>query len=207
MAMIQNFRSAFNGFNREDVVRYIEYMNNKHASQVNQLKTELQTQNEELNGAQKRLEQTERLRMQVEEAAAERERLEQELVQVRADLTQEQATQAALQQEIAALKDALEEAKTSAARVQTELELEAYRRAERAERVAGERVARLYDQANGALAEVTVCTDEMSEKITEAAQKLADQLEELQAAIAEGKQAMAGAAASLRVLSPSEVEE
>ena len=36
----QNFRSAFNGFNREDVVRYLEYINAKHAAQVSQLTSE-----------------------------------------------------------------------------------------------------------------------------------------------------------------------
>ena len=43
MASFQNFRSAFNGFNREDVVRYLEMINNKHNAQVNQLNTEIQT--------------------------------------------------------------------------------------------------------------------------------------------------------------------
>ncbi len=42
MAGIQNFRSALNGFNRQDVVSYIEYMNNKHNAQVEQLNNQLQ---------------------------------------------------------------------------------------------------------------------------------------------------------------------
>ena len=29
MASSQNFRTAFNGFNREDVVHYLEYINTK----------------------------------------------------------------------------------------------------------------------------------------------------------------------------------
>ena len=37
----QTFRSAFNGFNREDVVRYIEYLNAQHASEINRLNSEL----------------------------------------------------------------------------------------------------------------------------------------------------------------------
>ena len=40
MASAQNFRSAFNGFNREDVVRYLEYLNTKHQNQINQLTAE-----------------------------------------------------------------------------------------------------------------------------------------------------------------------
>ena len=43
MAGIQNFRSALGGFKRGDVVRYIEYMNNQHNTQVAQLNTQLQT--------------------------------------------------------------------------------------------------------------------------------------------------------------------
>ena len=42
MSVTQRFRSALNGFNREDVVNYIEYMNNRHAAEVEQLKNQLQ---------------------------------------------------------------------------------------------------------------------------------------------------------------------
>lgn len=42
MANNKNFRSAFHGFNREDVVNYIEYLNNKHNAQVEQLNNQLQ---------------------------------------------------------------------------------------------------------------------------------------------------------------------
>ena len=42
MAAAKHFRSAFNGFNREDVVNYIEYLNNQHNSQVEQLNNQLQ---------------------------------------------------------------------------------------------------------------------------------------------------------------------
>ena len=40
MSAPQKFRSAFNGFNREDVVRYLEYLNNKHTSEINRLTSE-----------------------------------------------------------------------------------------------------------------------------------------------------------------------
>lgn len=48
MAQTHNFRSAIGGFNREDVVRYIEYINSKHTSLVNQLKSENQALKDEL---------------------------------------------------------------------------------------------------------------------------------------------------------------
>ena len=38
----QHFRSAFNGFKREDVVRYIKYLNNQHNAQIEQLNNQLQ---------------------------------------------------------------------------------------------------------------------------------------------------------------------
>ena len=42
MAGMQNFRSALGGFNREDVVSYIEYLNTQHKAQIAQLNTQLQ---------------------------------------------------------------------------------------------------------------------------------------------------------------------
>ena len=41
MAQIHQFRSQLNGFNRQDVVNYIELMNNQHNAQVEQLKSQL----------------------------------------------------------------------------------------------------------------------------------------------------------------------
>ena len=52
MAQLQNFRGAFNGFNREDVIHYIELLNNNHNAQVTQLNTELQTLRAQLEEAQ-----------------------------------------------------------------------------------------------------------------------------------------------------------
>lgn len=41
MAAPQRFRTAFRGFDREDVVSYIEYLNNQHSAQVEQLQNQL----------------------------------------------------------------------------------------------------------------------------------------------------------------------
>ena len=49
MAESHNFRTALNGFKREDVVRYIEYLNSKHNTLVNQLRTENQALQDELD--------------------------------------------------------------------------------------------------------------------------------------------------------------
>ena len=48
MALQQNFRSAFNGFNREDVVHYIEQVNAKHHGETNRLNSDLQYLKEQL---------------------------------------------------------------------------------------------------------------------------------------------------------------
>ena len=50
MAAPQNFRSAFNGFNREDVVQYLEYIHAKYKTQIDQLTAE----NEELRTSAQR---------------------------------------------------------------------------------------------------------------------------------------------------------
>lgn len=52
MAETHRFRSALGGFNREDVVHYIEYLNTKHTTQVNQLTSEVEFLRQQLARAQ-----------------------------------------------------------------------------------------------------------------------------------------------------------
>ena len=179
MATIQNFRGAVGGFNREDVVRYIEYINNKHSSQINQLNTEMQALQEEL--AQLRG-QTD-LSAQLEEANARIAQLEQE--------------RDALAAQVEQLAD----------RPQTDSELEAYRRAERAERIAADRVALLYQQANGALADATAKADETATQVGDLSDALVMQLQQLQTALASGSNAMRDAAAALFAIRPAAPEQ
>lgn len=178
MAAFQNFRSALNGFNREDVVHYIEYINNKHASQINQLQTEISALREEL-------------------AAYTGQPVPDP----------EQITQ--LEQERDAALSELESVKAQLADAQQQSvdELEAYRRAERAERIAKERVAQLYDQANGALAEATVRTDETATQICNAADAIIAQLTELQDLLRQGKITMKDAATAMYAIRPALNEE
>ena len=42
----QHFRTAINGFNKQDVVRYIEYLNAQHNAQIAQLNNQLKTAQE-----------------------------------------------------------------------------------------------------------------------------------------------------------------
>lgn len=177
MATFQNFRSAFHGFNREDVVHYIEYINNKHASQVNQLKTDIQTLQSELDAATAKNEA---------DLAAKLEAAEAEIASLRAQL-------AAVPQ--------------VTAQPSTSNELEAYRRAERAERVAGERVSQMYQQANGALAEAATRAEESAANITEITERISDQIAELNTALFQSKTAMKSASAALYAICPLSNEE
>jgi len=183
MPAFQNFRSAVGGFNREDVVRYIEYINNKHASQVNQLNTELQTLQAELAPLREQSTREAELVAQLEEANARAAALEQELEAVRAELER------------------------AAERPRTDSELEAYRRAERAERIAAERVTLLYQQANGALADATVKADETATQVSDLAEQLTIQLQQLQSALATGANVMRDAAAAMYAIRPATPEE
>lgn len=189
MAELQNFRSAFNGFNREDVVHYIEYINNKHNSQVNQLKAEMQAIQDELSQLRSGPAQDENLAQQLEEAQAKCAALESELAETRAQL-QEQASS---RQEAAATK--------------TNDELEAYRRAERAERLAQERANQLCAQVNGILADATVKVEEAAAQVGDIADQVASQMSKLQTAALGSKSVLRDATTALYALRPVSPEE
>ena len=162
MAAIQNFRSAIGGFNREDVVRYIEYMNNKHSSELEQLKSQLQAAQEELAKA----DNTELL-AKLEAAEARCAELEAQLAQ------------------------------GASAPIPQDNELETYRRAERAERLARERASQIYAQANAALADVTVKVEAISDNMGNLYQQFEDKMQE-------GKKQLQDAVASLYAIRPEE---
>lgn len=189
MAEYQNFRSAFNGFNREDVVHYIEYINNLHAGELNKLRTELREAQEEL--------------------AALRSAPAPEPVTVPDEETVHQLEEALAK--CSALEAELQEARVlalqAAAKPQTDDELEAYRRAERAERLANERVHELYRQANGALGDATAKVDDAATQIGELADQVIAQLGALQTAVISGKASLRDAAAGMYAVRPIPTEE
>ena len=154
MAAMQHFRTALGGFNREDVVRYIEFLNNQHNSQVEQLNTQLQTAQDALAKA------TASDALQEKLAAAEARCAELEVML----------------------------SKNGQVPVLSGDELEAYRRAERAERLARDRAAQVYTQANAALADATVKVEAISDSMNTLAEQYAAQLElskkQLQEAVA-----------------------
>lgn len=165
MAAVQNFRSALGGFNREDVVRYIEYMNNKHNSQIEQLNTQLLTAQEALANA--KTADSDELKAQLEAALIRCAELEAQLA-----------------------------AGGNSAPVKGD-ELEAYRRAERAERLARDRAAQIYAQANAALADATLKVEAVSDGIGSLTEQFAAQLEDAKIKLQE-------AVASMYAIRPEE---
>ena len=82
MADFQHFRSAFRGFNRQDVVNYIEYTNQKHNSQIEQLNTQLQNAREELYRMKSAPADQNELQAQLDAALARCAELEEKLESV-----------------------------------------------------------------------------------------------------------------------------
>lgn len=145
MAGIHNFRTALGGFNREDVVAYIEYMNNQHNAQIAQLTTQLQNAEEALAQAKAAA---------PEDLAAQLQAAQERCAQLEAQLAEKPCLSGS--------------------------ELEAYRRAERAERMAQERAAQIYAQANAVLADATAKAETAANGLKATAQQIAGQLEQAQ---------------------------
>ncbi len=197
MAAPQNFRSAFNGFNREDVVHYLEYINTKHTNQLNQLTAE----NQELRAA---------AQQPVEDLSELVASLQEQCAQLTAQLEAEKAANAELTGKLEALEircQELENAEAPAAAgsmtVLASEELETYRRAERIEREAKERADLVYYQANGVLTEATAKVDGISADITDMADQVMRQLTQLQMAVSSSKQALQDAASIMNTIRPN----
>ena len=121
-----------------------------------------------------------------------------------AQLEASQAACAALEAELSQAREQLEQAMN---RPQTDSELEAYRRAERAERIANQRVTQLYDQANGVLADATARTDEAAIQLNQISDSIAAQLPLLQAALADSKNILKDTAAAMYAIHPLSSQE
>lgn len=318
MGAPQNFRSALNGFNREDVVHYLEYLNAKHTAQVNQLNADVQaaqlkqqdlqreldskaglvdrtqevedlksqlesakaqadslrTQCQELEQKVEDLEtapdhalEVEKLQKSLDAANADRAELRSQCADLKqqledksmlpvgpdpeemnrlhamldnatsenaalraqaADLRQQVSAAAAapdpqelirLQDRIAQLNLENEELRNRSAQLQGQLdekaaapsysaedELEAYRRAERAERVANQRADQIYQRVNLMLSNATTRVDGVSGQLTGAADRFNAQLAELQAAVTAAKLALGDAVDTMYALRPEETK-
>ena len=221
MEDLQTFRTAFNGFNREDVVQYIEELNARHDSEICQLNTDMQylqeklTQYEDL--AEDAMDEDDiELAQKVEEQAAvlveQSDRiaeLEQQLAEAKeATQTAEALLEEAEAQNAELLKQlnaAL--ARQTGAMNQQEAELNAYRRAERVERQANERAMQIHDQVSGVLTGATGKVDEAAAQIAAMTEAAMAQLKQLQLAVTGSKQVLLTTAESLKAIRPNVVEE
>ena len=190
MTAPQNFRSAFNGFNREDVVHYLEYINAKHSAQVNQLTAE----NEELR-AQLNDQPDRNLVEELEEKCADlQSHLEQALARC-----QELTVQLEKKEEVVVVETVAAPAPAPS----VSEELETYRRAERIEREARERAELVYFQANGVLTEASAKVDSISADITDMADQVMSQLTQLQMSVSRSKQALQDASSIMNTIRPN----
>ena len=202
MSKNKTFRTALNGFNREDVVHYIEYINAQHNAQVNQLTAEL----EQLRNQSAAPAENPALQETVEQLREENARLEERLQAMDAQRVElEEELQAALAEKYQAVLDR-DAARANQVNVQSHMEeeLEAYRRAERAERLATERAQKVYHQVNGVLADATVKVDEAAATIGGLSDQVMAQLAQLQSAVSGSKEALQAAVETMYALRPTE---
>ena len=192
MAAPQNFRSALNGFNREDVVHYLEYINAKHTQLVNQLTSE----NQQLRAAAEK--------PPVEDQSELVASLQAQVAELTAQLEEEKNRCAELTGKLEAM-EAKGEAAAPAETISTLAteELEAYRRAERIEREARERSELVYFQANSVLTEASAKVDTISNDITDMADQVMRQLTQLQISVSSSKQALQDAASIMGTIRPN----
>ena len=191
-----NFRSSLHGFNRQDVANYLEYLNNRHAAQVNQLNTDL-----------------EELRRQAQTPAVDPQRLilearcrelEQQLQQAQKErdeaLAQKEETLQKLEEARRDREDAL--LRTSGEKLDANRELEAYRRAERTERVARERAEQVYSETGTVLTQASNRIDSALRQMNGISRQVTTQLDTLQAAISASRLALQDAADTIEKLKP-----
>lgn len=215
MAQQKTFRTAFNGFNREDVVHYIEYMNAKHQSEINQLASEADSLRNQLAQAQEpapeenlpspELEALQARCAELEERCGILEQERDEAIAALNRANTEKAEALAAKALAESQRDAAA-AQQSTMQCRVEQELEAYRRAERTERLARERADRVYHQVNGVLADATLKVDGAAQTIGALSGQVMEQLTQLRDAVSGSKQALQDAADTMYTLRPTAEE-
>ena len=173
------FRNAISGFKKEDVIRYIEYLNARHHSSVNQLLSEKQQLSDALAACQAQMVPQE----VYEQAIAQRDAALAEV----AELEQKLALKAEQQ-----------------ARTLAEEELAAYRRAQQTELDAKNRAQQMYRQTAAVLAEATTQLDGTGSQLDSIAQQLYGQLAALQSAVDAGKAMLQDASGTIAAICPDE---
>ena len=204
MAELQNFRTAFNGFHREDVVRYIDELNTKHKAEVNRLKSDLKYLQEKLDEAEAAP------AVPVRATGASTEALERELAQAQEAARAAEARlieQMAENKRLQTLLDATLAHQTDSRARQQEIELDTYRRAERVEREARSRAGIVYEQVTAAISDATSRVEETAEQIAALSDASMKHLKQLQLAISGSKQILRDTAASIGAIRPEDEEK
>ena len=203
MAQQQTFRSALNGFNREDLVNYIEYLNTVHTAEINQLHSELEfLRNREPVVAVTPVADEEAMAQQndmIQQQASRIRELFDRCKELENKLTAAEEAKAHAEEKLQAVVIQQNSFQTRANE-----ELEAYRRAERIERQAKERAELLYQQSNGALAEASIRVEEAASQIGQLSDLVMEQIAQLQNAVFGTKQAMKDASQILYTIRPKE---
>ena len=203
MSAPYNFRTAFNGFNREDVVHYIEYINSKHTTQLNQLRTDLAAAQQEpvlplipqdsaeIVSLREQCAQQETL---LAAMSAEKEALMARCIQLEAALSAQKempvAPVAPMEMPVVAPAP-----KVSAC---TDDELAAYRRAERVEREANDRAQAVYRRLQELLTGAADQTDVAVNNLDSIAQQVNNQLATLRKSLVSSKSYLEETAASVK---------
>lgn len=181
----QSFRSAFNGFNRQDVVHYLEYINTKHQTQVSELTAEADDLRRQLEDLQAKTTQVAELEARLAAMTEERKALHAQLEQMQA-------------------AEAVQEPRPEMdGGSQVADELDSYRRAQQVERSARERAELVYHQANGVLNEAIAKVDTATAEITAKTDEAMSQLTQLQMAVSTSKQALQDAASLMNTIRPN----
>lgn len=221
-----SFRSAFNGFNREDVVHYIEYLNANHANQIKQLQADLtimqresflpeidEDQGDQIVEMQNQFEQQEALLTALN---TEKDELLARCSQLEAVLSVLTSENKALSDKVAQLESQLatvsaEKDAAVAAKPQfsayVEEELAAYRRAERVERQANERANAIYRKLRVALQDTAAKTDDAVTNLDSISGQFSAQLNALRSALSDSKSYLDHSLCSLNELCADPNEE
>ena len=172
MADFSKFRSSLNGFNRSDVVAYIESLCAAHQAELQQIRNEKEALSRQLDQLHTDLDaQTQRaeaLQQELEETRTALESTETALDEAMVMLTEEQA------------KEPVEETPDYSA-----MELEAYRRAEAMERSSSERAARLSQQLTDLLEQVSGRYEQTGQEIQALTEDIRNNLKRLDEAMSD----------------------
>lgn len=119
---MQNFRSAFHGFNRDDVVHYLEELIAQHTNEVNQLQDDLKRRTDELAAMRTACDAA---TSRTSDAIAAKEALEAQVAELTAQLEEATSPEAAAEKEaleakVAELTAQLEAAPTAEAVAEVE---------------------------------------------------------------------------------------